>query len=283
MQDQAGTVIGGITDVSRPYAPRSMRPASVGSSSRQRSRTSDGSAQSSPMSMTFRGTGRSVAGRRARDRPDRDNRSVSASAQPTAETVVMKFGGSSVADPDKIKHVAQRLVEARERGVRVVATISAMGDTTDGLLSLAQEVSPEPHPRELDMLLSTGERIACALVAMAVHDLGYEAVSFTGSQAGIITDPVHTKAKIREITPVRVVEALDRGRIVLVAGYQGFSRDTMDVTTLGRGGGSVVRDLLGRPRCLHGRPAHRPERAQARPRVVRGDARDGLLRRQGAH
>jgi aspartate kinase len=152
------------------------------------------------------------------------------------ETVVMKFGGSSVADPDKIKHVAERLVEARSRGVRVVATVSAMGDTTDVLLELARKVSPQPHPRELDMLLSTGERIACALVAMAVHDLGFEAVSFTGSQAGIITDPVHTKAKIREITPVRVLEALDRGRIVLVAGYQGFSRDTMDVTTLGRGG-----------------------------------------------
>jgi aspartate kinase len=148
----------------------------------------------------------------------------------------MKFGGSSVADPEKIKNVAQRLVEARERGVRVVATVSAMGDTTDGLLALAHEVSPDPYPRELDMLLSTGERIACALVAMAVHDLGYEAVSYTGSQAGIITDPVHTKAKIREITPVRVLEALDQGRIVLVAGYQGFSRDTMDVTTLGRGG-----------------------------------------------
>jgi aspartate kinase len=153
-----------------------------------------------------------------------------------AGTVVMKFGGSSVADPAKIKHVAQRLVDARARGVRVVATVSAMGDTTDGLIELAQQVSSEPHPRELDMLLSTGERIACALVAMAVHDLGYEAVSFTGSQAGIITDPVHTKAKIREITPVRVLEALDQGRIVLVAGYQGFSRDTMDVTTLGRGG-----------------------------------------------
>jgi aspartate kinase len=161
---------------------------------------------------------------------------VSASPEHAAETVVMKFGGSSVADPDKIKHVAKRLVEARGRGVRVVATVSAMGDTTDGLLELAQKVSPHPDPRELDMLLSTGERIACALVAMAVHDLGYEAVSFTGSQAGIITDPVHTKAKIREITPGRVVEALDRGRIVLVAGFQGFSRDTMDVTTLGRGG-----------------------------------------------
>ena len=160
---------------------------------------------------------------------------MSANAQP-ADTVVMKFGGSSVADPEKIRNVAARLVEARSRGARVVATVSAMGDTTDGLLALAHDVSPEPHPRELDMLLSTGERIACALVAMAVHDLGSEAVSFTGSQAGIITDPVHTKAKIREITPVRVIEALDRGQIVLVAGYQGFSRDTMDVTTLGRGG-----------------------------------------------
>jgi len=160
---------------------------------------------------------------------------VSANAQP-ADTVVMKFGGSSVADPEKIRNVAARLVQARSRGARVVATVSAMGDTTDGLLALAHDVSPEPYPRELDMLLSTGERIACALVAMAVHDLGSEAVSFTGSQAGIITDPVHTKAKIREITPVRVIEALDRGQIVLVAGYQGFSRDTMDVTTLGRGG-----------------------------------------------
>ena len=118
----------------------------------------------------------------------------------------------------------------------MVATVSAMGDSTDALLDLARQVSPQPQPRELDMLLSTGERIACALVAMAVHDLGHEAVSFTGSQAGIITDPVHTKAKIREITPVRVLEALERGRIVLVAGFQGFSRETMDVTTLGRGG-----------------------------------------------
>ena len=215
---------------------------------------------------------------------------MSVSPDRAPETVVMKFGGSSVADPDKIRHVARRLVEARERGVRVVATVSAMGDTTDGLLALAHEVSPEPHPRELDMLLSTGERIACALVAMAVHDLGYEAVSFTGSQAGIITDPVHTKAKIREITPVRVVEALDRGRIVLVAGYQGFSRDTMDVTTLGRGGTDatavalaaalgasceIYSDVAGR---LHRRPAHRPRRPQARQRLVRGDARDGGVR-----
>lgn len=153
-----------------------------------------------------------------------------------SDTVVMKFGGTSVADPDRVRQVARRLVDARERGARVVGTVSAMGRTTDTLLELAQSVSPHPNPRELDMLLSTGERIACALVAMAVHDLGHEAVSFTGSQAGIITDAVYTRAKIREITPVRVLDALDRGRIVLVAGFQGFSRDTMDVTTLGRGG-----------------------------------------------
>ncbi len=153
-----------------------------------------------------------------------------------AGTVVMKFGGSSVADPDRIRHVAQRLVEAREGGARVVGTVSAMGRTTDALLELAGRVSPHPDPRELDMLLSTGERIACALVAMAVHDLGHEAVSYTGSQAGILTDAVYTRAKIREITPVRVLDALERGKIVLVAGFQGFSRDTMDVTTLGRGG-----------------------------------------------
>jgi aspartate kinase len=161
---------------------------------------------------------------------------MEAAPTPATETVVMKFGGSSVADPDKIRTVARRLVEAHERGARVVGTISAMGGTTDMLLALAHEVSPEPYPRELDMLLSTGERTACALVAMAIHDLGHDAVSYTGSQAGIITDSVYTRAKIRQITPVRVLEALDAGRIVLVAGFQGFSRDTMDVTTLGRGG-----------------------------------------------
>lgn len=155
---------------------------------------------------------------------------------PTPATVVMKFGGSSVADPDKIRQVARRLVEAHERGARVVGTVSAMGKTTDTLLELARRISPDPSPRELDMLLSTGERTACALVAMAVHDLGHEAVSFTGSQAGVLTDSVYTKAKIRQITPVRVVQALAAGKIVLVAGFQGFSRDTMDVTTLGRGG-----------------------------------------------
>ena len=157
-------------------------------------------------------------------------------AAATAATVVMKFGGSSVEGPEEIRRVARRLVAAREQGLRVVGTVSAMGRATDALLELARRVSSSPAPRELDMLLSTGERTSCALVAMAVHDLGHEAVSLTGSQAGILTDSAHTKAKIREITPVRVLEALDAGRIALVAGFQGFSRETMDVTTLGRGG-----------------------------------------------
>jgi aspartate kinase len=157
-------------------------------------------------------------------------------APASVETVVMKFGGSSVDGPEEIKHVARRLVAARQRGLRVVGTISAMGRTTDSLLELARRVSASPAPRELDMLLSTGERTACALVAMAVHDLGHNAVSLTGSQAGILTDSVYTRAKIREITPVRVLQALDAGKIALVAGFQGFSRETMDVTTLGRGG-----------------------------------------------
>ena len=157
-------------------------------------------------------------------------------AQPAVETIVMKFGGSSVADPDKVRLVAQRFVDAKRRGLDVVGTVSAMGKTTDTLLALANDVSPAPNPRELDMLLSTGERIACALVAMAIHDLGEEAVSFTGSQAGILTDSVHTKAKIREIRGDRIRAALEQGKIVLVAGFQGFSRDTMEITTLGRGG-----------------------------------------------
>jgi aspartate kinase len=161
---------------------------------------------------------------------------VSAAPSPSFDTVVMKFGGSSVADPEKIKRVARRLVEAKERGLRVVGTVSAMGKTTDGLLELARQVSPMPPPRELDMLLSVGERISCALVAMAINDLGHQAVSLTGSQAGIETDAAHTKAKITHIRADRVRGALDAGRIVLVAGFQGVSRETLDVTTLGRGG-----------------------------------------------
>jgi aspartate kinase len=159
---------------------------------------------------------------------------------PSFDTVVMKFGGSSVADPEKVRHVGRRFVEARRRGLNVVGTVSAMGKTTDSLIALAREVSPAPNPRELDMLLSTGERIACALVAMAIHDLGEDAVSYTGSQAGILTDSAHTRAKIREIRGDRIRSSLAEGKIVLVAGFQGFSRDTMEITTLGRGAGDLT-------------------------------------------
>jgi aspartate kinase len=156
-----------------------------------------------------------------------------------AGTVVMKFGGTSVADPEKIKNVAARLVAAREQGNRVVAVLSAMGDTTDDLVRLAHEVSPRPEPRELDMLISVGERVSCALAAMAIHDLGHEAISLTGSQAGIVTDTVHGKAKIVDVRARRIHEALDQDRIVLVAGFQGVST-AFDITTLGRGGSDTT-------------------------------------------
>src|SRR3954452_18875427 len=135
------------------------------------------------------------------------------SAVPRLGTVVMKFGGSSVADPEKLKAVARRLVAARERGHRVVGVLSAMGDTTDELIRLAGQVSPTPDPRELDMLVSVGERISCALAAMAIKDLGHGAVSLTGSQAGIVTDTVHTKAKIVEVRASRITVALDDDRL----------------------------------------------------------------------
>ncbi len=156
------------------------------------------------------------------------------------DLVVMKFGGTSVGDVDKIKDVARRLVRAREEGKRVVGVLSAMGDTTDELIRLAHEISPVPHPREYDMLVSVGERISNALCAMAVHDLGHEAISLTGSQAGIVTDTVHGKAKIAEVRATRINEALDAGKIVLVAGFQGVSADSHDVTTLGRGGSDTT-------------------------------------------
>ena len=154
--------------------------------------------------------------------------------------VVMKFGGTSVADTEKIREVARRLVRAREAGRRVVGVLSAMGDTTDELIRLAHEISPQPHPREYDMLISVGERISNALCAMAVHDLGHEAISLTGSQAGIVTDTVHGKAKIAEVRATRINDALDAGKIVLVAGFQGVSADSHDVTTLGRGGSDAT-------------------------------------------
>ncbi len=158
----------------------------------------------------------------------------------TPGLVVMKFGGTSVGDTGRLKHVAQRLVAARESGGKVVAVVSAMGRTTDELVELAAEVSPSPEPREMDMLLSVGERISCALVAMAISDLGHSAISLTGSQAGIVTDSSHTKAKIVEVRARRIHEALDRDEIVLVAGFQGVSGESFDVTTLGRGGSDTT-------------------------------------------
>jgi aspartate kinase len=158
---------------------------------------------------------------------------------PQLGTVVMKFGGTSVADPEKLKRVAARLVAARDEGHRVVGVLSAMGGTTDELLDLARQISAAPHPRELDMLVSVGERISCALAAMVIHDLGHEAISLTGSQAGIVTDTVHGKAKIVEVRARRIHEALDEGTIVLVAGFQGVST-ALEVTTLGRGGSDTT-------------------------------------------
>src|SRR5437763_2259531 len=154
-------------------------------------------------------------------------------------TIVMKFGGTSVGDPEKLKNVAQRLVAAREGGSRVVAVVSAMGSTTDDLLDLARQVSARPEPRELDMLISVGERISCALAAMAIYDLGHEAISLTGSQAGIVTDTVHGKAKIVDVRARRIHEALDGEKVVLVAGFQGVST-AQEVTTLGRGGSDTT-------------------------------------------
>lgn len=153
---------------------------------------------------------------------------------------VQKYGGSSVSDAEGIKRVAKRIVDARRAGHDVVVAVSAMGDTTDELLDLAAEVSPIPAPRELDMLLSSGERISMALLAMAIHSMGYQARSFTGSQAGMITDARHGAARIVDVTPVRLREALDDGAIVIVAGFQGFNRDTRDITTLGRGGSDTT-------------------------------------------
>lgn len=154
--------------------------------------------------------------------------------------VVQKYGGSSVASAERIRRVAERIVETKKQGHDVVVVCSAMGDTTDELFDLAEQVAPAPPVREMDMLLTAGERISNALVAMAIHTLGAEARSFTGSQAGVITTSVHGKAKIMDVTPSRVREALDDGTVVLVAGFQGVSPDSKDVTTLGRGGSDTT-------------------------------------------
>src|SRR5688572_9453703 len=153
--------------------------------------------------------------------------------------IVQKYGGSSVADVQKLRRVAERVMRTRDQGHAVVVVVSAMGDTTDELLSLAKQVSPNPDRRELDMLLSAGERIAMALLSMAIRELGADAISFTGSQSGIITNDRHTDSRIIEVRPFRVQDELARGRIVVVAGYQGVSYKR-EVTTLGRGGSDTT-------------------------------------------
>ncbi|MBU3674308.1 MAG: aspartate kinase [Solirubrobacteraceae bacterium] len=168
------------------------------------------------------------------------------------ETIVMKFGGTSVADAGKIRRAAERIVARRDEGYRVVAVLSARGKETDSLIEAAREVSDNPDPREMDMLLSTGERVSCALCAMAINDLGHRAISLTGSQAGIVTDTSHTKARILDVRADRISEALKEDNIVLVAGFQGVSTEK-DVTTLGRGGSDTtavaLAAALGAPEC----------------------------------
>ena len=177
---------------------------------------------------------------------------IAVDERPQRGTVVMKFGGTSVAGPERLRRVAKRLVSAHEEGNRVVAVLSAMGATTDELISLAHQVSARPDARELDMLISVGERISCALAAMATNDLGHRAVSLTGSQAGIVTDTAHGKARIVDVRARRIHEALERDEIVLVAGFQGVSTDH-DVTTLGRGASDLtaiaLAAALGAERC----------------------------------
>lgn len=153
--------------------------------------------------------------------------------------LVQKYGGTSVGSPERIQHVAERIVRTRRGGAELVVVVSAMGDATDDLIGLARKVSDRSHPREMDMLLTAGERISMALVSMAVNDRGQEAVSFTGSQSGIVTDTSHTRAKILEVKADRIREELKRGRVVIVAGFQGVSKDR-EVTTLGRGGSDTT-------------------------------------------
>jgi aspartate kinase len=154
--------------------------------------------------------------------------------------VVQKYGGSSVADAESIKRVAKRIAAAKRAGDDVVVVVSAMGDTTDDLIDLAQQVSPLPPQREMDILLTAGERISMSLLAMAINNLGVKAKSFTGQQAGVITDAVHGRARIVDVVPTRVRETVDRGQVAIVAGFQGVTESTNDVTTLGRGGSDTT-------------------------------------------
>jgi acetylglutamate kinase len=205
--------------------------------------------------------------------------------------VVQKYGGSSVADAAGVKRVAQRIADTRRAGNDVVVVVSAMGDTTDELIDLAEQVSPLPAPRELDMLLTAGERISMALLAMAIGNLGLDARSFTGSQAGVITDGAHGRAKIIDVTPGRIEQALQAGAIAIVAGFQGVSQGTKDITTLGRGGSDTTAVALAAALAADvceiysdvdgvftADPRIVPTCPQARQGHLRGDARDGRVR-----
>lgn len=161
------------------------------------------------------------------------------------KVLVQKFGGSSVANVDRIKNVARRVVSYRKKGWKLVVVVSALGDTTDELIELAGQITSEPPAREMDMLLSTGEQISCSLLAMAIEELGYNAISFTGGQVGIMTDQTHTRAKIVDISGGRIRKALQEGRIVIVAGFQGVTQD-QDITTLGRGGSDLTAVALSK-------------------------------------
>lgn len=201
--------------------------------------------------------------------------------------IVQKYGGTSVGGPERIRQVAARVAAERRRGTAVVVVVSAMGETTDELLALARQISEDPrrrHPRELDLLLSAGERIAMALLAMAIRECGVEALSFTGSQAAIITDGVHTGARIEEVRATRVREELERGRVVIVAGFQGVSRGR-EVTTLGRGGSDTtavaLAAALGAARCeiytdVDGVYTADPRRVAAARRLARIDYEEML-------
>ena len=208
--------------------------------------------------------------------------------------IVQKFGGSSVADAASIKRVARRIVDTKKAGHDVVVVVSAMGDTTDELIDLANQVSPLPPARELDMLLTAGERISMALLAMAISDLGAQARSYTGSQAGLITDSTHGAARIIDVTPGRISEALQQGAIPIVAGFQGVAQDTKDVTTLGRGGSDTtavaLAAALGASVCeiytdvdgvFSADPRVVPKARQV-PLITYEDARTGCCRCQSA-
>ena len=238
--------------------------------------------------------GRSRAGGRSSgDNAVRGVPALAGEAPGPSGTVVMKFGGTSVADTARIKAVAQRLVAAREAGNRVVAVLSAMGDTTDALLRLAHEVSPTPVPREVDMLISVGERVSCALAAMAIHDLGHEAISLTGSQAGIVTDTVHAAPRSSTSAPggstrrsTRIGSSSSPGSRVSRQPTRSRRRPRRLESDGGRACGGArrrrVRDVHGRRRRVHGGPASRAECAQAARDQLRGDAGDGGVGREGA-